>query len=246
MSGMDRAALVGALPYARRYARALTGAQASGDAVVADALRQVLADADAGGIRDPRIALYAAIGRQVLAQGDTPDPGMSMQARMLLLLTSLEEMPLSAAAQAAGMSPEEASTILADARGNLLAGASARVLIIEDEPIIALDIQELVERCGHSVVGIAASEVEAVAIARAEQPSLVLADINLGSGGDGTSAVASILRHVTAPVIFVTAHPERLLTGEVVEPAFVITKPFDPTVLAVATYQAVTRGVRPL
>ena len=102
------------------------------------------------------------------------------------------------------------------------------------------------ERCGHSVVGIAATEAEAVAIARAERPGLVLADINLGAGGDGASAVARILRDLTAPVIFVTAYPERLLTGEAVEPAFIITKPFDPTTLAVATYQAVTRGVRPV
>jgi CheY-like chemotaxis protein len=94
------------------------------------------------------------------------------------------------------------------------------------------------------VVGIAASEDEAVAIADAERPSLVLADINLGPGGDGTSAVARILRRHSAPVIFVTAYPERLLTGEAVEPAFVITKPFEPTTLAVATYQAVTRGVK--
>jgi CheY-like chemotaxis protein len=112
--------------------------------------------------------------------------------------------------------------------------------------IIALDIQDLVERCGHSVVGIAATEAEAVRIARAERPSLVLADINLGAGGDGATAVSRILRDVPAPVIFVTAFPERLLTGDAVEPAFVITKPFDPTTLAVATYQAVTRGVRPV
>jgi CheY-like chemotaxis protein len=96
------------------------------------------------------------------------------------------------------------------------------------------------------VVGIAATEAEAVAIAEAERPGLVLADINLGAGGDGASAVARILKHLTAPVIFVTAYPERLLTGEAVEPAFVITKPFDPTTLAVATFQAVTRGVRPV
>ena len=106
-------------------------------------------------------------------------------------------------------------------------------------------VPRLVAR-GHSVVGIASTEAEAVEIAEAERPGLVLADINLGAGGDGATAVARILRDVTAPVIFVTAFPERLLTGDAVEPAFVITKPFDPTTLAVATYQAVTRGVTPV
>jgi len=253
MSAIDRAALIRALPYARRYARALTGSQADGDVVVADALRQVLAMPDAFLAEDvaARVALYGAIGDQVRAAEDRAAPAaehedMSLAQRMLLLLTALEELPLSAAAEACRMGPEAVELELRLARDSLRNAAATRVLIIEDEPIIALDIQELVERCGHSVVGIAATETEAVEIAQAERPGLVLADINLGAGGDGANAVARILRHVTAPVIFVTAYPERLLTGEAVEPAFVITKPFDPTTLAVATYQAVTRGVRPV
>ncbi len=252
MSGIDRMALLRALPYARRYARALTGSQPRGDALVADALRQVLADAEGRTLPEIeyRPALYAAISSIMRAQERTsdtpPDMVMPLTSRMLLLLTALEEQPLAAAAAAVGVPLEEAESALHAARESLRSGAAARVLIIEDEPIIALDIQELVERCGHSVVGIAASEAEAVELARAESPSLVLADINLGAGGDGAAAVARILQHVIAPVIFVTAFPERLLTGEAVEPAFVITKPFDPTTLAVATYQAVTRGVRPL
>jgi CheY-like chemotaxis protein len=248
MSAIDRAGMIKALPYARRYARALTGTQGQGDAMVADALRHVMAQQFPEGMT-PRGILYGAVGDAVRAADAGPriDPaGLSLQQRMLLLLTALEEQPLTAAAAACRISPAEAEAELRVARDGLRTGVTARVLIIEDEPIIALDIQELVERCGHSVVGIAATETEAVEIARAERPGLVLADINLGAGGDGASAVARILRDLTAPVIFVTAYPERLLTGEAVEPAFVITKPFDPTTLAVATYQAVTRGVRPV
>jgi CheY-like chemotaxis protein len=251
MSGTDRTALLHALPYARRYARALLGSQERGDAVVAAALRAALADM-APGMSDAgaRATLYRAIGDDVRrappeAASGTED-GMSLSQRMLLLLTALEEQPLAAAAVACRLELEVAERELRAAREGLRANAAARVLIIEDEPIIALDIQDLVERCGHSVVGIASTESEAVQIARAERPSLVLADINLGAGGDGANAVSRILRDVTAPVIFVTAFPERLLTGDAVEPAFVITKPFDPTTLAVATYQAVTRGVRPV
>ena len=241
-----------ALPYARRYARALLGSQEKGDAIVANALRAALGDMGPGiGDAGARAALYLAIGDHVRrfppdASPSSPTDGMSLSQRMLLLLTALEEQPLAAAAAACRLEVEVAERELRSARDGLRAGAAARVLIIEDEPIIALDIQDLVERCGHSVVGIAATETEAVEIARAERPSLVLADINLGAGGDGATAVSRILRDVTAPVIFVTAFPERLLTGDAVEPAFVITKPFDPTRLAVATYQAVTRGVRPV
>ncbi len=251
MSGSDRTALLRALPYARRYARALLGSQEQGDVVVAAALRAALADitpgvSDAGA----RAALYLAISDDVRrASSGTASgagDGMSLPQRMLLLLTALEEQPLAAAAAACRLEIEVAERELRAARDGLRANAAARVLIIEDEPIIALDIQDLVERCGHSVVGIASTESEAVRIARAERPSLVLADINLGAGGDGVTAVARILRDITAPVIFVTAFPGRLLTGDAVEPAFVITKPFDPTTLAVATYQAVTRGVRPV
>jgi len=251
MTTMDRGALIRALPYARRYARALTGSQPRGDAVVAEALKQVLAApaTDLAADTGARVALYAAIGDRVRGLDATPAidlSEMSLLQRMLLLLTALEEQPLTAAAAACRIPPASAELELRLARDSLRTGVATRVLIIEDEPIIALDIQELVERCGHSVVGIAATEAEAVALAEAERPGLVLADINLGAGGDGASAVARILQHLTAPVIFVTAYPERLLTGEAVEPAFVITKPFDPTTLAVATFQAVTRGVRPV
>ncbi|MGK7865410.1 PhyR family response regulator anti-anti-sigma factor [Falsiroseomonas sp. E2-1-a4] len=248
MSEIDRTALIGALPYARRFARALTGSQSRGDGLVAEALRGELAVPE--GAREgrllARLALYRAICR---ISGDSPDgadgqgDGLSRPQRMLLLLTSLEELEPAQAALALSIPTDEAMAHVEAARGHLRAGAVARVLIIEDEPIIALDLQQLVEAAGHEVVGIAASEDEAVAIAAAERPTLVLADVNLGAGGDGTSAVARIMRTQQAPVIFVTAYPERLLTGQDLEPAFIITKPFEPTTLAIATYQAVTRGV---
>ncbi|MBU8545673.1 MULTISPECIES: PhyR family response regulator anti-anti-sigma factor [Roseomonadaceae] len=248
MSEMDRTALIAALPYARRFARALTGAQSAGDALVAEALRQGLLPVE--GVRDgamlARLSLYGAICRIAGAAPETEDlaaGGLSRPQRMLLLLTSLEELEAEQAARALDLPLDQAAQHLEAARGHLRAGAVARVLIIEDEPIIALDLQQLVEAAGHEVVGIASTEDEAVAIAAAERPSLVLADVNLGAGGDGTSAVARILRTHQAPVIFVTAYPERLLTGQDLEPAFIITKPFEPTTLAVATYQAVTRGV---
>jgi CheY-like chemotaxis protein len=243
MTSTRREELIRALPYARRYARALTGSQPRGDALVADSLREML-NAEAP-VTDPRLALYKWVTSRFNEAGAGPIvDGLSVQQRQLLLLTSLEEMSIEQAAPIVSLGLKDASSLLSDARERLRAAAAAEVLIIEDEPIIAMDIEELVESCGHRVVGVAASEEEAVELAEATKPSLILADINLGAGGDGTAAVARILRHHYAPVIFVTAYPERLLTGEAVEPTFVITKPFEPLTLAIATYQAVTGGVR--
>ena len=79
-----------------------------------------------------------------------------------------------------------------------------------------------------------ATRAEAVELAARRKPGLILADVNLGPGGSGQDAVADILASTKVPVIFVTAYPERLLTGTGPEPAFVITKPFDPMTLASA------------
>lgn len=240
MNGDDRAALLAALPYARRFARALAGTQLAGDAMVADALREgVIARPGPSGMR---LGLLAAVARGAAAAPALPAGPLTQQERMLLLLTALEELEIETAALVLGLAVREAEAMLHRARERLRVASAARVLIIEDEPIIAMDLQLLVESAGHHVVGVAGSEAEAVAIAERERPGLVLADVNLGAGGNGAAAVERILARHAMPVIFVTAYPERLLTGLTVEPAFVIAKPFDPTTLAVATFQAVTSG----
>ena len=244
MATMRRDDLIRALPYARRYARALTGSQPRGDLLVAESLREL----NASPVDDltARHGLYHWVTRRfnlALVDPGEVEGGLTAQQRQLLLLTALEEVPIEDAAPIVSLGVEEASGELAGARERLRESAETDVLIIEDEPIIAMDIEELVLGCGHRVVGVASTEAEAVKIAQQTRPGLILADINLGLGGDGTSAVSRILKHHYAPVIFVTAYPERLLTGETVEPAFVITKPFEPLTLAIATYQAVTGGV---
>ncbi len=245
MTSLRREDLIRALPYARRYARALTGSQPRGDTLVADSLREIGTIDDDG--LDARRLLYRTVTRQYeLTANGSPYAGgeLSQRQRQLLLLTSLEEVPVADAAPIVASTVEEAVQQLQAARDHLRNGAATDVLIIEDEPVIAMDIEELVTSCGHRVVGVASTEAEAVELAEQHRPGLILADINLGDGGDGTSAVARIMKHHYAPVIFVTAYPERLLTGEAVEPAFVITKPFEPLALAIATYQAVTGGVQ--
>ena len=236
--------LLRALPYARRYARALCGSQSNGDLLVAESLRELMAVDDPS--MPPRLRLYQWISRhhaQNSGETVTNQGGMPPVARKLLLLTSLEELPVADAARVLSLTPDQATTMLEEAHTRLRSCAQTSVLIIEDEPIIAMDIEELVRQCGHTIAGVASSEAEAIRLARETHPGLILADINLGDGGDGMSAVASILQQQDIPVIFVTAYPERLLTGDTIEPAFVITKPFEPLTLAVSTYQAVSGGV---
>lgn len=240
MTMHDTAALREALPYARRYARALAGSQSAGDALVAESLRRGLPALPA------RLALYANI--TLLSEPPEARPGepLSPRERCALLLTSLEGLTVPEAAQVLAIDEGEAETTIADAREKVKQTVSTDVLIIEDEPVIALDIRLLVSRCGHKVVGVAASEAEAIRIAHETKPGLILADVNLGRGGDGITAVRRILESVDIPVIFVTAYPERLLTAEGVEPAFIINKPFDRMTLAIATYQAISAGRIPI
>ncbi|MDG6093975.1 response regulator [Acetobacter sp. AN02] len=239
MSESQRSELIRTLPYARRFARALTGSQSDGDLLVAESLRDL--SRSPSGQLAARLTLYQAIcERAARVLSDAED----ITSRCLLLLISLEDLPEEEAADVLRLSPDQADTLLAKTYETLKASARTSILIIEDEPVIAMDIEDQVRACGHTIAGVAHTHKEAVALAREQKPGLILADINLGTGGNGIEAVAEILRDNDVPVIFVTAYPESLLTGNTVEPAFVITKPFEPTTLAIATYQATSGGVR--
>src|SRR5690606_2764913 len=114
-----------------------------------------------------------------------------------------------------------------------------RVLVIEDEAIIAMDLSAIVEEMGHTVTGIARTRSEAVKLAAQDRPDLILADIQLADNSSGIDAVNDILAHFEElPVIFITAFPERLLTGERPEPAFLINKPYAEEQVRSAVSQA--------
>jgi CheY-like chemotaxis protein len=87
-------------------------------------------------------------------------------------------------------------------------------------------------------VGIARTKDEALELYRKEKPRMVLADIQLADGSSGIDAVNEILQDDTVPVIFITAFPERLLTGERPEPTFLVTKPFNPDMVKALISQA--------
>jgi CheY-like chemotaxis protein len=163
---------------------------------------------------------------------------LSAAKRAALLLTAVEAFSLEEAAFIIDETPEEVEAAILGAQKTIDSQLASKVLIIEDEPIIALDLENLVTELGHKVVAIAATKDDAVAKAKSERPGLVLADINLGEGGSGIDAVAEILASFDIPVIFITAYPEKLLTGERPEPTYLIAKPFLPETVQATVGQA--------
>ncbi len=156
----------------------------------------------------------------------------------MLLLSTIEGFSTHDVGFVLGIPEPEALRLLERAKTDLMQQSRTAVLVIEDEPIIAFDIAGIVTEMGHRVIGTAATRSEAVAAAQVERPGLILADIQLDDGSSGIDAVREILNVFDVPVIFVTAFPERLLTGEKIEPAFLVAKPFEPDVLKITIAQA--------
>ncbi len=192
----------------------------------------------------PRAELYRIFHRlwsasaASLAPSHAPTSRLHMADREALMLTAVEGFSVVEAATILDCAEEDVTAALDRARSSIDQQLQSDILVIEDEMIIALHVQSVVEEMGHNVVGIAQSAAQAVAMAHDKQPDLVLADINLGDGPSGIDAVKDILERVDVPVIFVTAYPERLLTGERPEPTYLITKPFEPSVLIATIAQA--------
>ena len=242
------------LPYLRRYGRAISGSQQSGDALVARLLETLVADpgaVDPAG--DLRIQLYRMVhdnfglmAGEAAAEENAPAEVAIADARLrripslarqALLLTAVEGFNAEETGRIIGRDAASVEDLIAQATDEIDRQTRARILIIEDEPIIAMDIEMIVRDLGHDVVAVATTHGEAVAEAQKHQPGLVLADIQLADNSSGIEAVQEILQGVKLPVIFITAFPERLLTGDRPEPAFLLTKPYQPATLRAAISQ---------
>jgi CheY-like chemotaxis protein/DNA-directed RNA polymerase specialized sigma24 family protein len=245
-------AVVHHLPYLRRYARALCGEQRTGDAFVKQVLEVVVAEPSV--IPDPesaRVRLYELFQKVWRAAGgltsDQTTSSTDIQTRVgtlptedrqALLLVVMEGFTITEAAGILGVAEKDCATQVERARQTLAHQEPMDVLVIEDEPIIGLDIANIVESMGHRVVGIAATQEEAISLARSTSPSLVLADIQLAEGGSGIEAAKTILGDRNIPIVFITAYPERLLTGQRPEPTYLVTKPFAVDTVKVTIAQA--------
>lgn len=242
------------LPYLRRFARALVGSADGGDAFVVATLEVIVADPDTfPRSLDSRSALYQLFLRLWSSTIDTipfrkrlvPRAAaernlqeLAPLPRQAFLLRAMESFSLPETAAILGITPQAVNDLLRQANAEIAAQVATDVLIIEDEPIIALDIEGLMQDLGHHVLGIAATRKEAVKMAQERRPGLVLADIQLADGSSGLRAVNEILRDMDMPVVFITAFPERLLSGEKPEPAFLITKPFEADAVKAIVSQA--------
>ncbi len=238
------------LPYLRRFSRALLGSQAEGDKYVRIALEALVAgDASIDAKLPPKVALYnmfLGIWNSTGAKlEDQPSEGsldrlrkLAPASRQAFLLQALETMSVDEIAAIMGKSEAYIINLIATAETEIEKELRTNVLIIEDESFIAADIEGLVMELGHKVDNIAATHTEAVKHAKAKAPGLILADVQLADGSSGIEAVGEILQDMDVPVIFITAFPERLLTGDKPEPAYLISKPFDPANVKAAISQA--------
>ena len=248
------AIVTAALPFLRRYARALTGSQITGDRFAAATLEAMLEDDAAFSRREsPRVTLFRAfhlVWRSAGAPLGEPDSTLSRRAqghmagltpntREALLLATIEGFRPDEIAEILGIDADEAAELIGIARREMASSIAGAVLIIEDEAIIAMDIQSIVTEMGHRVTGIARTRTGAVDLAARDKPDLILADIQLADNSSGIDAVNDILAQFDdIPVIFITAFPERLLTGKRPEPAFLITKPYVEDQVRSAVSQA--------
>ena len=250
----DIAAAIGSnLPFLRRYSRALTGSQTTGDNYALATLEAILEDTTVLDPADAKVGLFRAF-HLVWSSAGAPlgeaEGVLSLRAqehmesltpnsREALLLHAIEGFDEAQIGEIMNLERVEVTTLIAAAHSEMQLSVEGRVMIIEDEAIIAMDIAAIVGEMGHAITGIARTKAEAVALAGRERPDLILADIQLADNSSGVEAVNEILQQFTdLPVIFITAFPERLLTGERPEPAFLITKPYSENQVVSAVSQA--------
>jgi DNA-directed RNA polymerase specialized sigma24 family protein/CheY-like chemotaxis protein len=243
------------LPYLRRYARAVTGSQTSGDAYVAAVLEALIADVSVfPNTSSDRISLYKLFARLFgsisLNIGETTSPfaweqraarnllHLAPKPRQAFILVSVEGFDPSEVGEILDVDNQRVRDLLDEASREISSQVATSILIIEDEPLIAMDIEHIVQSLGHRVTGIARTRAEAVRLFENTKPGMVLADIQLADGSSGIDAVNDILKTSTVPVIFITAFPERLLTGDRPEPAFLVSKPFNPDMVKALISQA--------
>ena len=242
------------LPYLRRYSRALTGSQKTGDTYAAATLEALLEDRSVFELGyDHKVALFRAFHQIWSSSGSPVEVGeegiharaqrhlakLTTNTREALLLYTVEEFPTSDIAKVMDLDEDEVNHLITVARREMEDSVKGRILVIEDEAIIAMDLQDIVADMGHAITGVARTERGAVDLAGKETPDLILSDIQLADGSSGIDAVNAILKSAgDIPVIFITAYPERLLTGDRPEPTYLVTKPFQEATVRAAISQA--------
>ena len=242
------------LPYLRRYARALTGSQTSGDNYAIATLEAILEDRslfEEG--QSVKVTLFRCFHAIWISSGATAVEDsagaigkaqahlatLAVNTREALLLATLEEFSIADIAVVMDTDRDEVRHLISVAHKDMEDSVLGKVMIIEDEAIIAADLHAIATHLGHSVTGIARTRTDAVKLGQEDRPDLILADIQLADNSSGIDAVNDLLGMIgDIPVIFITAFPERLLTGDRPEPAFLISKPYKEEQVQSAISQA--------
>lgn len=256
MASADLAQSIGReLPFLRRYARALTGSQSAGDKYAAATLEAILTDRSIlDGAGDTRLGLFRAFHVIWQSSGQPVEDAdvsarerraqdhlraLTPNSREALLLRTIEELRYDQIGMVMQIDQAEAEELVQIALNEMGQALRGKVMVIEDEMIIAMDLKGIVQAMGHDVTGVARTHSQAIDLAGQTRPDLILADIQLADGSSGIDAVNELLRDMgDIPVIFITAFPERLLTGDRPEPAFLISKPYSEEQVRSAVSQA--------
>lgn len=243
------------LPFLRRYARALTGSQSAGDNYAAATLETILSDRSVmEESENTRVGLFRAFhaiwesSGQPVAESDQSERekraqdhmrNLTPNSREALLLRTIEELRYDQIASVMQIEQSEAEELVQIALSEMGQALRGKVMVIEDEMIIAMDLKGIVQAMDHDVTGVARTHDQAIELAQKARPDLILADIQLADGSSGIDAVNELLGKLgDIPVIFITAFPERLLTGDRPEPAFLISKPYSEEQVRSAVSQA--------
>lgn len=218
------------LPFLRRYARAVTGSSSEGDALVEQAITSALGNGHDG---LDRVELFARVETEI--QKNAAATG---EARRALLLTAMEGFSHADAAAIMNRETAAIAGLLAEAEQGLTGALATTVFIMEDEPLVAAHIGQIARELGHTVVGQAVTHDDAITKCRLLQPALLLADVQLADGSSGAEAAEDISKFLDIAVVFITAFPHTLLSGERGEPVYLIPKPFRPDMVKAVISQA--------
>ncbi|MFO1057374.1 MAG: response regulator [Dongiaceae bacterium] len=244
-------ALFQELPYLRWQAFAFTGSRQAGDEVVARCLTEISATPERLDPAQPRRDFYRVFCRVARQEAgwreelpaEDDDEGRLWRGlgdlppveRHAFLLDAIQQFVPEDIAYILEIEVEAIRALLRRARAGLEHAQRPGVLIVEDDWLVALDMESAVVEMGFRVCGTARSEQEAVSIARLTRPDLILADVNLSTGGDGIKACEQICRSRPTSVIYVTGYPDKIKRegGQLVVP-----KPFQVRSLSRAVREA--------
>jgi CheY-like chemotaxis protein len=236
------------LPLMRRYSRALLGSQSAVDSYVGAVLdaiirrRELLSES-----YDVRLGLFKVLHDFLEQFGLSPPPddlasskvralhSLPLITREAFLLMAVEGFEESEVARILGVDIQTVRDEITKLGLALEPEIATRVLILDPDEESFSKISSVATAIGHEVLPFVDTPAEALALAEAREPGIIISEVQLRHGESGLNVVNRVLRVLKNPVptIFLTAYPERFLTGPRPATTFLLSKPpFKPTTLS--------------